>query len=99
VTHCAVSPFKHDANLVVSGVGAIRFCRTQAETLSTQGANWAYRANTRLAAPDSGDPADLARICSLARGRLTATVYDDLGRAIGTNLCHAYAASGWALRS
>jgi hypothetical protein len=99
VTHCAVSPFKHDANLVVSGVGAIRFCRSQAETLSTQGYHWAYRDTTRLAAPDSGDPADLGRICSLARGRLTATVYDDLGRAIGTNLCHAYAASGWALRS
>jgi serine/threonine protein kinase len=98
-THCAVSPFKHDANLVVSGVGAIRFCRSQAETLSAQGEAWAYRANTRLLAPDSGDPTNLSRICGLARGRLTAAVYDDLGRRIGTNLCHAYAASGWELRS
>jgi hypothetical protein len=98
-THCAVSPFNHDANLVVSGVGAIRFCRSQAETLSAHGQSWAYRANMQLLAPDSGDPANLTRICGLDRGRLTATIYDDLGRSIGTNLCHAYAASGWALRS
>lgn len=98
-TRCTVSPFTADANLVVSGVGAIRFCRSQAETLSAQGDAWAYRANTRLTAPDSGDANDLSRICALARGRLVAAVYDDLGRSIGTNLCHAYAAAGWELRS
>jgi Protein kinase domain len=98
-THCAVSPFNHDANLVVSGVGAIGFCRSQAETLSAQGQAWAYRADTELAAPDSGDPANLSRICALARGGLRAAIYDDLGRRIGTDLCHAYAASGWELRS
>jgi hypothetical protein len=98
-TRCAVSPFGADANLVVSGVGAIRFCRSQAESLSAQGSAWAYRANTHLLAPDSGDPGNLSRLCGLARGRLTATVYDDLGQRIGTDLCHAYAASGWALRA
>jgi serine/threonine-protein kinase len=98
-TRCAVSAFGHDANLVVSGVGAIRFCRSQAETLSRQGNDWAYRGNTRLLAPDSGDPSRLSRICGLARGRLTARVYDDLGQQIGTDLCHAYAAAGWELRT
>lgn len=98
-TRCAVSAFGHDANLVVSGVGADRFCRLQAEALSKQGNSWAYRTNTRLLAPDSGDPNGLGRICSLARGRLTAAVYDDLGRSIGTDLCHTYAAAGWELRS
>jgi len=98
-TRCAVSAFGHDANLVVSGVGADRFCRLQAEALSKQGNSWAYRANTRLLAPDSGDPNDLGRICALSRGRLTASVYDDKGRAIGTDLCHAFTAAGWELRS
>ena len=98
-TRCALSPFGHDANLVVSGVGAIPFCRSQAETLSAQGDAWAYRANTRLLAPDSGDPNALERICSLARGRLAAAVYDDKGLSIGTDLCHTYAAAGWELRS
>ena len=98
-TRCAVSQFGADANLVVSGVGAIRFCRSQAEALSAQGNSWAYRANTRLQAPDSGDPKNLGRICSLARGQLTAAVYDDLGRKIGNDLCHAYTAAGWELRS
>jgi hypothetical protein len=99
VTHCAVSPFGADANLVVSGVGAIHFCRSQARALSTQGESWAYRAGTHLVAPDSGDPGNLSRLCAFARGRLTAAVYDDLGRRIGTGLCHAFAASGWELRS
>lgn len=99
VTRCAVSQFGADANLVVSGVGAVRFCRSQAVALSTQGADWAYRADTHLLAPDSGNPQDLGRICALARGRLTASVYDDLGRKIGTDLCHTYAAAGWELRS
>jgi serine/threonine protein kinase len=98
-TRCAVSKFAADANLVVSGIGAIGFCRSQAKTLSAQGDAWAYRANTRLLAPDSGDPNNLSRICALARGRLAAAVYDDLGRQIGTDLCHAYAAVGWELRS
>ena len=98
-TRCAVQPFDADANLVVSGIGAIRFCRSQAQTLSAQGDAWGYRANTRLLAPDSGDPGNLSRICGLARGRLIATVYDDLGRRIGTDLCQTYAAAGWALRS
>jgi hypothetical protein len=99
VTRCAVQPFGADANLVVSGVGAIRFCRSQAKTLSSQGSAWAYRDNTQLLAPDSGDPKGLSRICALARGRLAAAVYDDLGRRIGTDLCHTYAASGWAVRT
>jgi len=99
VTRCAVQPFGADANLVVSGVGAIRFCRSQAQTLSSQGDAWGYRANTRLLAPDSGNPNNLTRICALARGRLIAAIYDDLGRRIGTDLCHAYAADGWELRS
>ena len=99
VTRCAVSKFGADANLVVSGVGARGFCRSQARRLSAQGDSWAYRAGTRLVAPDSGDPRGLGRICALARGRLTAAVYDDLGRQIGTDLCHSFAAAGWELRS
>jgi hypothetical protein len=99
VTRCAVQPFGADANLVVSGVGAVRFCRSQAETLSTQSVAWSYRDNTTLQAPDSGDPAGLTRICGLSRGKLVAAVYDDLGRRIGTDLCHTYAASGWAVRT
>ena len=98
-TRCAVQPFGADANLVVSGVGAIRFCRSQAQTLSAQGDAWGYRANAHLHAPDSGDPTNLSRICALARGRLVAAVYDDLGQRIGTDLCQAYAAAGWELRS
>jgi hypothetical protein len=98
-SRCAVSPFGADANLVVYGVGAIGFCRSQAEALSTNGAAWAYRANTHLLAPDSGRPAELGRICALARGQLSARVYDDLGRRIGTNLCHTFTAAGWELRS
>jgi hypothetical protein len=94
-----VSKFGADANLVVSGVGAIGFCRSQAQTLSAQGDAWAYRAGTHLLAPDSGNPQDLGRICALARDRLAAAVYDDLGRKVGTDLCHAYAAAGWELRS
>ncbi|HKD95758.1 MAG TPA: serine/threonine-protein kinase, partial [Gaiellaceae bacterium] len=43
VTRCAVSPFTADANLVVSGVGATAFCRSQAKTLSAQGNAWAFR--------------------------------------------------------
>jgi serine/threonine-protein kinase len=99
VSRCAVQPFGADANLVVSGVGAIGFCRSQAKSLSMQGSSWAYRDSTQLLAPDSGDPKGLSRICALARGRLDAAVYDDLGRRIGTNLCHTYAASGWAVRT
>lgn len=99
VTRCDVSKFGADANLVVSGVGARGFCRAQVRKLSAQGDAWAYRASTRLLAPDSGNPRDLGRICALARGRLTAAVYDDLGRQIGTDLCHSYAAAGWELRS
>ena len=98
-TRCALSPFGADANLVVSGIGAIDFCRSQAEKLSAQGTAWAYRGTTQLLAPDSGKPADLSSICALARGALTARVYDDLGRRIGTDLCHTYAAAGWELRS
>jgi hypothetical protein len=99
VTRCAVQAFDADANLVVSGVGAVRFCRSQAQALSAQGDAWAYRHDTQLLAPDSGDPKGLSRICGLTRGRLDATVYDDLGRRIGTDLCHAYAAAGWAVRA
>jgi serine/threonine protein kinase len=98
-SRCVVSPFTADANLVVSGVGATRFCRSQAVTLSAQGDAWAYRAGTKLLAPDSGNPSDLGRVCALARGRLTVAVYDDLGRDIGIDLCHTYAAAGWELRS
>lgn len=100
VTRCAVSPFGADANLVVVGVGARSFCRAQAETLSAHGSDtWAYRADTQLLAPDSGDPHNLRRICALARGRLRVAIYDDLGRRIGTDLCHSYAAAGWELRT
>jgi serine/threonine protein kinase len=99
VSRCVVQPFGADANLVVSGVGAVGFCRSQAKELSSQGSAWAYRENARLLAPDSGDPKSLSRICALARGRLDANVYDDLGRRIGTNLCHTYAAAGWAVKT
>ena len=99
VTRCAVSKFGADANLVVSGVGARGFCRSQVRALSAKGEAWAYRGSTRLLAPDSGNPQNLGRICALARGRLTAAIYDDLGRQIGTDLCHSFALAGWELRS
>src|SRR5206468_9416441 len=95
----AVSKFGADANLVVSGVGARGFCRSQVQKLSAQGDAWAFRAGTRLLAPDSGNPHDLGRICALGRGPLTVAIYDDLGRQIGTDLCRSYAAAGWELRS
>jgi protein kinase-like protein len=98
-TRCTVSPYDNDANLVVSGIGAIRFCRSQAAALSAQGDDWAYRANTQLQAPSHGDPAELTRVCALNRNRLTAIVWDDGSQSIGLDLCYSYAADGWELRS
>ena len=98
-TRCTVSPTDNDANLVVSGVGAIGFCRSQAQALSAQGDDWGYRSNTQLQAPSHGDPRELSRVCSLNRNRLTAVVWDDGSQSIGLDLCYSYAAAGWELRS
>jgi serine/threonine protein kinase len=98
-TRCTVSPSDNDANLVVSGIGAIRFCRSQAQALSAQGDAWAYRPNTQLQAPSHGDPAELSRVCALNRNRLSAIVWDDGSQSIGLDLCYSYAAAGWELRS
>jgi hypothetical protein len=91
---CALSPFRHDANVVVSGVAAARFCRTQAHVLRLRGDEWTYRAGRELLAPDHGAAA-LGTVCSLRRGPSTLRVYDSGGHAIGSDLCRWYVSGGW----
>jgi Protein kinase domain len=91
---CALSTFDHDANVVVAGVAAARFCRVQAHTLRLDGYRWTYRAGKELIAPDHGRNA-LGVVCRLRRAGLAATVYDSGGRAIGAKVCDWYAAGPW----
>jgi len=94
VQTCAVSPFQHDANLVVRGTGAVAFCRSQAHVLRLQGDHWTYRAGGELFAPDHGASA-LAVVCRLRRAGLRAVVYDSGAQAIGAEVCSWYASGGW----
>jgi hypothetical protein len=91
---CAVSPFQHDANVVVRGAGANAFCRSQAHVLALAGDRWTYRAGGELIAPDKGSSA-LTVVCRLRRHRLSATVYDTGAQRIGGDVCSWYASGGW----
>jgi serine/threonine protein kinase len=91
---CALSPFHHNANVVISGLAAVRFCRTQAHVLQLQGDQWTYRAGAELFAPDTGS-GSLQTICVLRRGRSRLHVYDSGSHTIGSDLCHWYTGGGW----
>jgi hypothetical protein len=95
---CAVSTFRHDANVVVAGVGAARFCRAQTHVLSLQGNEWTYRAGGQLLAPDHG-AGSVSVVCALARRGFRLTVYDSGGRSIGRDLCTWYGGAGWRPRT
>ena len=95
---CAISPYERDANIVVAGIGANRFCRSQAHVLRLRGDRWTYRAGGELIAPDHG-PRDLAVVCRLRNARLRATVYDSGSRRIGRDVCDWYASGGWRASS
>jgi hypothetical protein len=94
VETCAVSPFQHDANVVVRGAGAVAFCRSQAHVLRLVGDSWTYRTGGELMAPDRGTTA-LTLVCKLHRRALVATVYDSGGQKIGGDVCGWYASGGW----
>jgi len=91
---CTLSPFDHDANIVVRGVTASAFCRAQSHALRLDGYHWTYRAGHELIAPDHGGNS-LVVVCRLRRNRMAATVYDSGTRAIGTKLCGWYASAEW----
>jgi hypothetical protein len=91
---CALSPFHHNANVVITGVGALRLCRVQAHVLRLQGDQWTYRSGGELLTPDHGSRG-LQTICALRRGRSRLHVYDSGGRAIGSDLCSWYETGGW----
>jgi serine/threonine-protein kinase len=91
---CAMSPFDRDANIIVAGVGANRFCKSQAHVLRLRGDRWTYRAGGELIAPDHG-AGDLAIVCKLRSSRLRATVYDSGSQRIGRDVCDWYASGGW----
>jgi Protein kinase domain len=95
---CSLSPLQHDANLVVSGAGARRFCRNQVRSLSQNGDAWGYRMGRRLLTPDKGDPRALGRVCSLRREGLSVTIYDTGEREIGQRVCSSLAVDGWEVR-
>jgi serine/threonine-protein kinase len=91
---CVVSPFQHDANVVIRGTGADAFCRKQAHTLRLIGDTWTYRAGGELIAPDHGASA-LDVVCRVRRHSLEATVYDTGAKSIGGDLCSWYGSGGW----
>jgi hypothetical protein len=95
---CAVSTFRHDANVVVAGVGAGRFCRAQTHVLGLQGNEWTYRDGGRLLAPDHGAGA-VSVVCALQRRGFRLTVYDSGGQSIGRDLCTWYGGAGWRPRT
>ena len=91
---CALSSVQHDANVVIRGLHADAFCRSQAHVLRLEGDRWTYRAGSELIAPDHGVNA-LGVVCRVRRGALAATVYDSGARRIGTDVCSWYATGGW----
>jgi serine/threonine protein kinase len=91
---CVVSPFQHDANVVIRGTGAAAFCRKQAHVLRLVGDTWTYRTGSELIAPDHGSSA-LGVVCRVRRRNLVATVYDTGAKAIGGDLCSWYGSGGW----
>ena len=91
---CALSAFHHDANVVLTGAGATRLCRTQAHVLRLRGDEWSYRSGGELFAPDHGT-SSLHTVCRLSRGAVRLRVYDSGARAIGGDLCRWYGDGGW----
>jgi serine/threonine-protein kinase len=91
---CALSTVSHNANVVVSGVGALRFCRLQSHALQLQGDEWTYRAGKELFTPDTGS-GSLQQVCVLHRGGSRLRVYDSGSRAIGGDVCRWYSSGGW----
>ena len=91
---CALSPFHHNANVVISGLGALRLCRTQAHVLQLEGDQWSYRSGAELFTADRGN-GSLQTICVLRRGASRLHVYDSGGHAIGSDLCRWYTGGGW----
>jgi serine/threonine-protein kinase len=94
VQTCVVSPFDHDANVVVRGTHAAAFCRRQAHVLRLVGDRWTYRSGGELIAPDHGSSA-LAVVCKVRRDNLVATVYDSGAKKIGGDVCSWYSSGGW----
>jgi hypothetical protein len=94
VQTCVVSPFDHDANVVVRGTDAASFCKQQAHTLQLAGQRWTYRSGGELIAPDHGSSA-LAVVCKVRRNDLVATVYDSGAQRIGGDVCSWYSSGGW----
>jgi eukaryotic-like serine/threonine-protein kinase len=91
---CALSAFQHDANVVVTGAGAVGFCRTQAHVLRLEGDRWSYRLGHELYAPDAG-AASLTQVCALAHGALRLRVYDSGAHRIGADVCTWYVSGSW----
>jgi serine/threonine-protein kinase len=91
---CALSTVNHNANIVVSGVGALRFCRLQSHALRLQGDEWTYRGGKELFVPDTGS-GSLHQVCALHRGTSRLRVYDSGSRSIGSDVCRWYAGGGW----
>jgi hypothetical protein len=91
---CTLSPFDHDANVVVRGVAALGACRRQSHALRLDGYRWTYRSGGELIAPDHGNAA-LAVVCKLRHDSLIATVYDSGSRMIGTKVCGWYESGAW----
>ena len=83
VVTCTVSPTDHDANLVVSGVGANDYCSNRAQDLT-----WRIRQGFSLRSPDLHE--QLTLVCSARTRGLRIAVYDDGGRRIGHVLCGSF---------
>jgi hypothetical protein len=80
---CTLSPTDHDANVVVTGVGANDYCTGLARQLA-----WRTRPGFALRSPDRREHPTL--VCALRRRGFRIRVYDDGGRRIGRDLCSTY---------
>ncbi|MEN3341966.1 MAG: eukaryotic-like serine/threonine-protein kinase [Actinomycetota bacterium] len=92
---CTASPARHDANVVVSGVGADDFCLRLARALRAGDRTWGYRIGHELLAPDHGDIGGLTLVCRVVRPRLQVTVYDDGRQQIAHSICNEQLAGSW----
>ncbi len=89
---CTVSPRDHDANLVVTGVGARSYCAERARKLA-----WTMRPGLHLRSPDIDEP--LSVVCRARGNDLRITVYDNGKRELGTSVCNEFAPAGQAVGS
>jgi hypothetical protein len=80
---CTLSPSDHDANLVVSGVGANTYCARRARDLA-----WNVRPGFSLRSPDLREHPSL--VCAAHVRGLRVAVYDDGRRRIGRDVCGTY---------